>query len=270
MGMPVALLQEQTTFSVFQAAAVLLSTALLWGDTILLGLWRTPSESAIYTSATRLVWLGIIFYVPIGLAFQPLILAAREAGGGRLESITVTATKWIYLAAALPLLLLALSADEVLRVVYGATYTDGAMALSFLCVGQFIEAVTGPAALVILTAGYSRSSMIMSFVALTLDMALNVALIPEYGLTGAGLAWAISLAVLGVMRMVVLQRITDEHLATPRWLRPACTALVCAGGVSLLPRLLPLNSGLVILAAETAASATCYIWLLRRMRIGEL
>jgi O-antigen/teichoic acid export membrane protein len=60
-------------FSANQWGASLAGVGLLWADTLLLGLWRPPADVAVYSIATRTVLFGMMFILPIGIAFQPQI-----------------------------------------------------------------------------------------------------------------------------------------------------------------------------------------------------
>lgn len=247
-----------------------MTTALLWGDTILIGLWLGASEAAVYTSATRLVWLGVVFYVPIGLAFQPLVLSAWSRGPEHLIAITSAASKWVFLTAALPLSLLAISADDVLRMVYGPGYVSGSLALGFLSVGQILEAGTGAVALVILTTGHSRATLAMASLALFVDMVLNFALIPRYGISGAGFAWAASLGVLAAMRIVHARRFIGGSIPVPGWLVWGSVSLMGAVFAAVFTRfVLSTQTTGARLVCEVTAALGCYLWLLTRFRVME-
>ena len=96
-------------FSANQWGASLAGVGLLWADTLLLGLWRPPADVAVYSIATRTVLFGMMFILPIGIAFQPQIgrmyALSDRAGLARMYSF---ATKWSTIAGCPPLLFLAL------------------------------------------------------------------------------------------------------------------------------------------------------------------
>jgi O-antigen/teichoic acid export membrane protein len=217
-------LGDVTRFSIFQAGVVLTSSSLLWLDTIMIGFWKDAADVAVYTAATRVVWLGLVFVWPITLAFQPLIASTADRGAfDVLRAVTETASKWICLTAFLPLTMVAVSSEEILRLVFGSQYTPGAPALSLLCFGLAVDSATNPRGIVVTMMGGSRTTFNMSLAALALNIGLNAALIPPYGLTGAGFAWAGSLLALSFLRL----RATSRLLGLP-WIPSWAPSIVMA------------------------------------------
>src|SRR6476660_5795953 len=114
-------------FSANQWGASLAGVGLLWADTLLLGLWRPPADVAVYSIATRPVLFGMMFILPIGIAFQPVIARLYAIGDReRLASMYRFATKWSTLAGGPPLLFLAIFATPVILVLYPDPYARGA------------------------------------------------------------------------------------------------------------------------------------------------
>ena len=106
-------------FSANQWGASLAGVGLLWADTLLLGLWRPPADVAVYSIATRTVLFGMMFILPIGIAFQPQIgrLYALSDHAG-LDRMYGFATKWSTIAGCPPLLFLTLFALPIVTLLY--------------------------------------------------------------------------------------------------------------------------------------------------------
>src|SRR6478609_9655102 len=132
-------------FSANQWGASLAGVGLLWADTLLLGLWRPPADVAVYSIATRTVLFGMMFILPIGIAFQPqigrLYALSDHAGLYRMYGF---ATKWSTIAGCPPLLFLTLFALPIVTLMYGPSYARGAWPLALLAIGQTVNAATGP------------------------------------------------------------------------------------------------------------------------------
>jgi len=103
------------------------------------------------------------------------------------------ATKWSTIAGCPPLLFLALFATPVVTVLYAPSYARGAWPLALLAIGQTVNAATGPCGHVVTMIGRSDLVLKNSVAALVLNLVLNLALIPPYGMIGAGLAWGVSI-----------------------------------------------------------------------------
>jgi O-antigen/teichoic acid export membrane protein len=196
-------LAELMRFTSLQWGAIMAGVGLLWADTLLLGLWRSDEDVAVYSFATRTVVAGMVFILPIGVAFQPMIArlyAARDHA--RLAAMYSFATKWSTLAACPPLLFLALFATPVMVLLYDRSYADGAWPLALLALGQMANAATGPCGHLVTMTGRSDLVLKNSVAALILRIVLSVALIPPFGLIGAAAGWAITIVAWNLYRLV--------------------------------------------------------------------
>jgi O-antigen/teichoic acid export membrane protein len=248
---------ELIRFTGFQWGAALAGVGLLWADTLLLGLWRPPSDVAVYSIATRTVLVGMMFILPIGIAFQPVI-ARLYATGDReqLRTMYRFATKWSTLAGTPPLIFLAFFATPVIALLYPDSYTRGAWPLALLAIGQTVNAATGPCGHMVTMVGRSDLVLGNSVAALVINVALNVALIPPFGLVGAGLAWGISIVAWNLIRLYQAWRVLNMH-PFGDWTARAGAALAvfcaAAGGMRLLldgrPPLVQVVVGAIVAAA---------------------
>jgi len=212
-------------FSANQWGASLAGVGLLWADTLLLGLWRPPADVAVYSIATRTVLFGMMFILPIGIAFQPqigrLYALSDHAGLYRMYGF---ATKWSTIAGCPPLLFLTLFALPIVTLLYGPSYARGAWPLALLAIGQTVNAATGPCGHVVTMIGRADLVLKNSVIALVLNVLLNVALIPPYGMIGAGLAWGISIVIWNLIRLWQVYRVLGMQ-PFGDWSRPVGLAL---------------------------------------------
>lgn len=226
-------------FTSYQWGAVIANVGLLWADTLLLGLWRPPADVAVYSVATRTAALGMVFMLPIGVAFQPVIARLYTRGEmRRLASMYTFATKWATVSACPPITFVALFAAPILLVLYPDGYARGAWPLALLSAAQTINAASGPCGNVTAMIGRTDLVLVNTVVALIANLVLNVILIPPYGMIGAGAAWAVSVVLLNVLRLYQVWRVLSIH-PFRGW--PARVAIA--------------------LAAFTAAAAILRVWL---------
>jgi len=204
--------RELLRFSGNQWGASIAGVGLLWAGTLLLGYWRPSADVAVYSIATRTVLIGMMFILPIGIAFQPQIgrLYARSDHDG-LRRMYSFATKWSTLVGCPALIFLALYATPVLHVFYDNSYARGAWPLALLAIGQVVSAATGPCGHVVTMIGRSDLVLQNSLAALVLNLVLSVALIPPFDLVGAGLAWGISIIAWNVIRVWQVWRVLHMH-----------------------------------------------------------
>jgi O-antigen/teichoic acid export membrane protein len=197
-----ARLAEMMRFTGYQWAAAMAGVGLLWLGTLLLGVWRPPEDVAVYSVATRTVLFGLVFILPIGFAFQPVISRLYATGNRReLNALYRFSTKWSTVMGCPPLIFLALFSTPIIVLLYGVSYAAGAWPLALLALGQVVNAITGPCGHIVTMTGRSDLVFQNSIAALILNTVLNVALIPPYGIVGAGAAWAVSIAAWNVFRV---------------------------------------------------------------------
>jgi O-antigen/teichoic acid export membrane protein len=184
----------------------LATTGLIWADTLLLGLFRDSAQVGIYNVATRLVMLAAFVMAPINSAFQPYIAHLFHQGRMRdLEQLYRTTTSWI-VRLSLPAFFALLVFPERMLQLFGPEFTAGTTVTMILALGKLVDAATGPCGLMLNMSGRVRTNMVDNVVALVLNVALNLVLIPAYGITGAAVAWAISLTVVNAARVEQVRR----------------------------------------------------------------
>jgi O-antigen/teichoic acid export membrane protein len=132
---------------------------------------------------------------------------------------------------------------------------------------------TGPCSVVLVMAGKSSWSLLNSTVALAINVVLNVLLIPDLGMTGAGISWGVAMIVNNVAAIVQVRYFLGLSPVGPGFWMASIIAVACFGGIGILTRF-GLGESFVALAAYLAVAGTCYLALLwrlrRRLRLPEL
>lgn len=236
-------------------------------DIVLVAALRSPTEAAIYTAATRFVALGQFGVQAIQQVLQPkftALLAAREEAS--LRDVYQVSTAWS-MAVAWPLYVGVGAVPLVYLSVFGSTYAEEGATVVLLMAGAMMFGIaTGPADTLLLMSGRSGLSLFNSLVALALDVVLCLVLIPEMGITGAAVAWAV--AVVTRSLLAVLQaRFFLGMFSFGRAAAVVLLANVLCLGVPLLVlgRLAGQTWGVVLLTLAAAVPAYALVlWLGRR------
>ncbi|MFN2489104.1 MAG: flippase [Actinomycetota bacterium] len=198
--------RELLTFSSLSWGSAIASNGLLWADTILLGLYRSPVEVGMYQVATRLTVLATTFINPVALAFAPLVADLYRKG--RYESLQRTyalITSWIFRLAVPSLLVLIVFPRELLGF-FGPGFATGAGVTMLLAIGQTVNAASGPCGYMLVMSGRPALLMASNTFALVLNLGLNVWLIPRYGIVGAAAAWGTSIILVNTIRVLAVRR----------------------------------------------------------------
>ena len=160
-----------------------------WTDTLMLGYLRGPRAVGVYNAAAPLARL---LTVPIGVAgfiFLPVVSELYARGEmSELRRVYQVVAKWLFLAS-LPLFATyVLFPGLVVSVVFGARYIGGSVALVVLSLGFIFHVLMGLNGMSLVALGETRLVALYNLVAALLNVVLNAALIPVYGIVGAAVA----------------------------------------------------------------------------------
>jgi O-antigen/teichoic acid export membrane protein len=223
-------------FSAPRGLSAVFSVTVFWLDTLLLGAFKGSSEAGIYTAATRYVFLGFWALSAVQLVIAPMIAGLLTQGDhGRARTLYQTATQWL-ITPAFPIYLVLATFAPFLLGVFRPQYLAGQDALLILSLAMLVSTAAGPCMVVLLMGGKSTWTLMNSVFALTLNVVLNLLLIPRLGMEGAALAWTASIVannVAGVVEVWFLLKLTPFSRAFPVI---AGASLVLFGGLGVLVR----------------------------------
>jgi O-antigen/teichoic acid export membrane protein len=200
-------LRQLFVFSTVSWMASLASAGLIWADTILLGVYKTSADVGVYQVATRMVMLAAFVMTPVNAAFAPRIADLYQRH--RSESLRhtyVAATSWI-LRLSLPAFAVCVVMPKELLSMFGGRFEVGATVIVVLALGKLVDSATGPCGLMLNMSGRPGLSLVDNVAVLIANVALNLWLIPRYGIVGSAYAWAVSLALVNVVRVLQVRKV---------------------------------------------------------------
>jgi O-antigen/teichoic acid export membrane protein len=252
------LASEFWRFSAARSLAGPMQAALVSLDLILLGTLRSAREAAIYSAAGRFAFIGRFALNAVGLAIAPQIAHLLARGDNRrAETLFQTGTWWLIALSWPPAVAAAVYAPLVLRI-FGRGFDAGQMALIVLSFATLFQMGTGNNKVVLLMGGKSSWNLGISAAALTVNVVLNLALIPHYGMSGAAVAWMIALIVDNGATTYAVHVLLRLRTVGPGYSLVAGAALGCYGIVGLISRLalgLSLGSLFLYLVVATGVYA---------------
>lgn len=203
-------------------------------DTLLVGSLLGTKAVGIYDVAFAVGTLLIAVYSAFGFLFLPVFSELADGDETkRMRQIYTTVTKWMTILLAPVYLSLVVLAPTVLRVLFGEAFTTGSVALGVLLTGMYLRAATGLGGQALTAVGRPNAVMTGNVVGVVVNIALNLALIPRYGLVGAAFATAVVSASIDSAYLVYLNRRYGIGLAVKRTITP-----LLAGGAVAVPVLL--------------------------------
>lgn len=168
-----------------------------------------------------------------------------------------------------PLLFLALFSLPAIILLYGGEYVRGAWPLALLALAHTVNAATGPCGHMVTMIGRSDLVLLNSVAALGINLALNVVLIPLYGMVGAGVAWAVSIVLWNALRLWQVWRVLGMHPFREWPARVGACLVAFLAAASALRLWVELQSSLAEIALAAAASVTVYGALLVGLRVVD-
>ncbi|MEX0753620.1 MAG: polysaccharide biosynthesis C-terminal domain-containing protein [Actinomycetota bacterium] len=188
-------------FAATRWAASLLQTSILWADTLLLGVFASPSVVGEYGVATRIVLAVALAAPALSLSMGPRVARNLENNdSAALSRLYGRASRWSLVLTALPLVWIVCFSEEFLGL-FGQGYVGGAQVVALMTVGVLVDAGAGPAATFI---NYSDKNPLVLWALLAqlcVNLVLNLLLIPTLGADGAAIAWSASLVLFNALSL---------------------------------------------------------------------
>lgn len=233
-------------------------------DIILVALWVGPTEAAVYAVATRFLIFGQLAANAIGTAVQPRLSALAARGEmGPLQHLYRTSTAWVMFATWPVYLTFIVQAEWLMRL-FGPSYEGGALVLQLLSAAMLIATACGAVDAVLLMAGRSTWTMINAWVALAINIALNVWLIPILGILGATIAWVGAILANNVVPLIQVRVGLGVHPFGRLPFYAAAAPLVLFGAIPWVVELL--GGGLLGAFISFGVAAAVYVPVVWRWR----
>ena len=169
-----------------------------WTDTLSLSFFCPVWLVGIYTTATKVANLANIPYMVINSIAAPMI--SGYYGNNHLtklkilmKKLTVAATVGGVLTGIVIFLL-----GEQILLLFGQQFTKGVLALDILLLARIGQAFAGPAVAMLQMTGKEHTFKKIMIISATLNIFLNIILVPLYGIEGAAIATMISILLMNI------------------------------------------------------------------------
>jgi len=181
---------EYWRFTAPRALQSIVQIALQRLDVVLVAALRGPGDAAVYAAVTRFLVFGQLGAQAITSAVQPRLGAQLSVGdlvgAGRVYQVS---TCWLVLLTWPVYLSLAVFSKQIPDL-FGRGYGAGTAVLVVLAGAMLIATGSGLVDVVLAMSGRTTWTLANSIMALTVDVTLNLILIPRIGILGAAVAWA--------------------------------------------------------------------------------
>lgn len=175
-------------------------------DVLVLSLYVSPSEVAVYFAALKSIALVTFIHFAVGSAAASRFSAYNARGdAGRLKGFVRDSVRWTFWPTLVGCLGL-LAVGKPLLWLFGPEFTAGYPIMFLLAAGLAARAAFGPAEFILNMLGEQKACAAALFLAAGLNLGLNFLLVPWLGLHGAALATAVSLLGSSLFMAVVAKR----------------------------------------------------------------
>ena len=178
-----------------------------WTDTLLLGHFLEEDQVGIYRVAFRMAAVVTLVQAAVNSYAAPLF-AERHAAGDRagLKS-ALRQTTLLNVAFSVPAFVALVAVPAWWMGWFGDAFVIGATCLVWLAVGQVVNALCGPVMYLLNMTGHERQAQRIVWIAAIGNLAMNVWAIPRFGIEGAAVATAFSMALWNVAAAVAVKRL---------------------------------------------------------------
>lgn len=256
-------------YSLPLAFSNILGMLLLYIDMLLVGYLGSPEDVGYYGAALRLVMGSQAILLAFATVFTPVISDLyNKSSNIELHELFKTVGRWIFTCSFPIFLVLFLLADPIMKV-FGADFTAGSTALMLLAFSQLVNAGTGTAGVMVLMSGRSHMELINVGIALTVNTALCLLLIPAHGVIGAAIANVAAAAVINLLRSIEVWIFMRMYVYSIKFLKPLLAGAAGAVLVISMKYLMDMGTSLSMLVISASILLATYIVVLIALGLDE-
>ena len=193
-------------FTLPRSLAGTIQVALQRLDILLVGALLGAAAAAVYTAATRFVVVAQIGNQAIWYAVQPrlaMLVASRDLEAAR--RLYRVSTAWV-IALTWPLALPVLVGAPLILNAFGSGYDSGTSTMVVMSIAVLFSSACGLVDIVLITVGKTSWNLWNTALAFAVNIAIDVALIPQIGIVGAAIGWAAAILVRNALGLAQVGR----------------------------------------------------------------
>lgn len=222
-------------FSLPLVGTAILQRIIRWTDTLMIGGLQTAALVGLYNAARP---LSLFLTFPLSallMMYTPVISSMYGANQHKnmQQSYTII-TRWLAFLTLPLFLLFFLFPEKLLLFFFGGSYIAAAATLQILSIGAILHNLTGPNGAYLLALGKSRFILYASLATAMINIGLNFALIPRYGIEGAAVASSVSIVTVNVIKCYYLYRIHHAHPVDKTMIIPTVLSITFSALIFLL------------------------------------
>jgi O-antigen/teichoic acid export membrane protein len=140
-----------------------------------------------------------------------------------------------------------LSREDILGLL-GPEFPVGAGAMLFLLVGFLFQGCIGSSGILLIVTGHQKHETLAALIGVIINVCLNLVLIPKYGIIGAGIATAVAMFVLNMLRVFLVNKYLKLFTLRKQVFHSLAIGGLIGGAVFIIAQLLGFQDGVGIVA----------------------
>lgn len=174
-------------------------------DVLMISHYLEPDKTGIYFAATKIMALVAFLNFAIGSAFNRKYAEAHaSADQAGLSSVIQRSACLTFYPSLIMILVIMVLNKEILSL-FGTGFDDAEVVIMPLAIGLIFRALVGPGERILMMTGQQYICAIIYLGTVILDIALNLFLIPKYGIQGAAIATALSFSFMAFSLLIAIK-----------------------------------------------------------------
>ena len=258
--------KELLRFSYPLMFVTILGTLMHWMDILMLGYFTDTSTVGLYHPAARTAGLLRTVLLAFMGIFAPMMSDYHRQGEvGEMGKLYKLIVRWI-VSLSLPLAIIIIIYSKKIMLLFGVQYLSASNVLMVLTTAAFIQTLFGGGGQTLTMTGFTKVNLFNSIIVVLINITLNLLWIPQYGIIGAAYATLISMALLGLLRIVEVNHLIKITPFSLKLMKPIIAGIIMTAVlIYIKPVVLPLHTitSLIIITLVGLLSFFTMLWLLR-------
>ena len=179
---------------------------MLLSSQIICGIWLTSQDVALLTAAQRAAMLTPFILLAVNMVVTPRFAALYETEAfEELEKLATDASKLMILVGA-PVAIFIFAMSSHIMSAFGPEFTEAAILLQVITVGQLVNVATGSANVLLVGSGNEDALKSTYYLGAVIALVACALLIPTYGVVGGAIATGLALAVQNIATVIMVRK----------------------------------------------------------------
>lgn len=222
-------------------------------DILMIGYFLSPDKIGIYNIAFKMSLVVALSLLALDSIFAPIISELYTKGDHKKLSLAYKSfTRIIIYVSAFTFSAILFLSKPILSVI-GKDFLPGVYPLIILSVGQLINVSVGPAGSILTMTKYPRINLYNSIGLLSINIVLNLILIPRYGMLGAAIATSTSIILINLLRILEVYALFKIHPFSLSYLKPFASLVISLLAAAGAMHLTNITNNLILFGVFTLA-----------------